>query len=417
MTKKNKGFKKLHLVRIPSSELTFGMHVAELDRPWLETPFMLQGFPIEKQEDLDALRNICEFVYIDALKSHYLNADSRSNPLAPGTPVIQYQTVQPVEAEIVQADPFYQTSLAEIHTLLHSTREKCALQTTAIRHHIKSCVDSIERNPSAMMWLTRIKHVDHYTAEHCLNVGVLAIALGRHLGLNRSQLELLGLCGMLHDVGKMRLDQSILNKEGSLTPQEFLHVKQHAMFGYDVLQEDVTLPLEVKVAALSHHERMDGRGYPKRLTADQIGFCTRVVSIVDAYDAITSRRCYSAPKSSAEALKILYEHSGTQFDQKLVVKFIECIGIYPPGSLVEMTSGEVGVVLSVSAENRLLPKVALLLDADKKPMRQTVVDLKLERASAGSVQHHIKSVLADGAYGIDLEAFTRSNINTGSLKS
>lgn len=415
MTNKRDSYRKLHLVKIPAEQLALGMHVAELDRPWLETPFLLQGFPVEKQEDLEALRNICEFVYIDVLKTHFLDADLRVNPIAPGSPTTRYQTLTPVETEICEASPTYRSSLDEIHVLLQSAGQHRALRTKNLKKQVKACVDSIERNPSAMLWLTRIKHADQYTAEHCLNVGVLAIALGRHLGVNRQQLEMLGLCGMLHDVGKMQLDQQILNKKGRLTADEFEHVKQHTLFGRDMLLKDALLPSEVVTAAYSHHEREDGAGYPEALPKTQIGFYSRVVSIVDAYDAITSRRCYSDPRTSAQALKILYENAGTQFDARLVVKFIECIGIYPPGCLVELDTGEVGVVLSVDPENRLLPRIALLLDADKCPQQQRIVDLKLERASSEGSQHRIKTVLMDGAHGVDLEAFTQHNIHVGEV--
>jgi HD-GYP domain-containing protein (c-di-GMP phosphodiesterase class II) len=214
----------------------------------------------------------------------------------------------------------------------------------------------------------------------------------------------------------MKLDQDILFKPTRLTEEEFNHIKLHAQHGRDLLLSDPMVPSEVIVAAYSHHERMDGRGYPEGLPEQSISFYARAVSIVDAYDAITSRRCYSSPKSSAQALKIIYESAGTHFDKKLAVKFIECIGIYPPGSVVEMDSGEVGVVLSADSDNRLLPKIALLRDANKHPIPQRVIDLKLERKKTSGVQHRIKSVLTDGAYDIDLEEFTRYNINLNGVK-
>lgn len=417
MSDKKKTYKKLHLVKVPTEQLELGMHVTKLDRPWLETPFLLQGFPINKQEDLDALRNICEYVYIDVLKTHYLSPDLRVNPIAPGTPTTRYQTTTTVEQEIRSASEAYQKSLTEIKSLLQAIGSGGdTIQAKLVKQHVRECVDSIERNPSAMMWLTRIKHADQYTAEHCVNVGVLAMTLGRHLGVNRQQLEMLGLAGVLHDVGKMKLDQDILFKKGRLTAEEFNHIKLHTTFGKELLISDPMLPGEIISAAYSHHERIDGRGYPEALPEMAISFYARAVSIVDAYDAITSRRCYSEPKPSAQALKILYENAGTHFDKKLVVKFIESIGIYPPGSVVEMDSGEVGVVLSADPENRLLPKIALLLDANKHPVAQRIIDLKLERSTASGPQHRIKAVLTDGAYGIDLEEFTRYNINLAGVR-
>lgn len=397
-------------VKVPADQLTLGMHVSELDRPWLDTPFLFQGFPIHDEDDLTALKNICDYVYIDVLKSQHLNGAVRTNMVGDDKR-LHYKVTREVEKEIDVAAHHYHQTYAEIEDILQRAYNNEVIPTEQIREHIKHCVDSIERNPSAMIWLTRIKNVDQYTAEHCLNVGLLAIALGRHLGVGRKHMELLGLCGMLHDVGKMRVDQDILNKPDKLTREEFEHIKLHANFGRDILIKDPDLPSEVPTAAFRHHERLDGTGYPDGIDASKSSFYTRAVTVVDAYDAITSRRCYSRGQTSASALKILYQHSGTQFDPALVVKFIECLGIYPPGALVEMVTGEVGVVLSVEPENRLLPKVALLLGTDKRPINQLIVDLKQQRELQARNPLRVKTVLMDGAHGIDLAKFTNDNIN------
>lgn len=402
-------------IKVPIEQLKLGMHVSRLDRPWLDTPFLFQGFPVHDEDDLTALKNICEYVYIDVLKTG-VSAEARSPMVGRSRPK-DYTIKTPVEKEIRLANEHYHKSYGEVERILDAAYQGDGIDTQEIRRHIKECVDSIERNPSAMMWLTRIKNVDKYTAEHCLNVGILAIALGRHVGVGRKHMELLGLCGMLHDVGKMKVDQGILNKPARLTQEEFEHIKQHVVFGREILIQDETLPNEVIAAAYNHHERQDGKGYPTGMDANTLNFYTKVVTIVDAYDAITSQRCYSRGNTSATALKILYDHSGTQFDPKLVVKFIECIGIYPPGALVEMSSGEVGVVLSVEPENRLLPKVALLLDENKKPTQQRIVDLKQQRDQGAQKQHRIKTVLMDGSFGLDLADFTEQNINLGEASS
>ncbi|MGB3620982.1 HD-GYP domain-containing protein [Ketobacter sp. MCCC 1A13808] len=398
-------------IKVPIDELELGMHVSALDRPWLDTPFLFQGFPLEDPDDLATLRNICEYVYIDVLKARHVSSDARTSPVDLDRCPENYALQAKVEEEITKAHISYQCSFTEVEQILDTAYVDKLPDTRVIREHISECVDSIERNPSAMLWLTRIKNADKYTAEHCLNVGLLAIAFGRHLGVGRKHMELLGLCGMLHDVGKMKVDQTILNKPGKLTKEEYEHIKLHVNFGWEILQQDTTLPEEVIAACHHHHERQDGQGYPDQLDANTLGFYTKVVTIVDAYDAITSQRCYSAGTTSAAALKILYDNSGTQFDPKLVVKFIECIGIYPPGALVEMMSGEVGVVISVDPVNRLLPKVALLLDANKNPMQQRIVDLKRQRDLDAERQLRIRKVLMDGSFGVDLFEFTTRNIN------
>ena len=317
-----------------------------------------------------------------------------------------------IESEIGRAAKAYSRSLAEIKYILQLIHDHQNIDIEQMMVVVHDCLESVIRNPSALLWLTRIKHVDQYTAEHCVNVGIQAMALGRHLGLGAKHIELLGLCGMLHDVGKMSLDQDILNKRGRLTPEDARHLRLHPVMGRDQLAKDPKVPQEVINVAYSHHERIDGKGYPEKLPAGRLDFYIRAITVVDAYDAITSERCYSPSKSPAEALKILYKNIGTQFDESLVIKFIECIGLYPPGSLVQMGTGEVGIVLSVDPLHRLSPKVALLLDDQKKPMQQLIVDLKHEPAALqGGMK--IAGVLADGAYGINLESFTFANIKLG----
>jgi putative nucleotidyltransferase with HDIG domain len=400
----------LHQVRIHPVQLQLGMYVCMLDRPWLETPFLFQGFLLSHDDDLFALRSLCDYVYVDLLLTRVDVSGLKPLKAISGLGPRAYPVTVDIELEIGRASKAYSRSLKEIKHILHCIHDHHNIDIEKMIVAIRGCLDSVIRNPSALLWLTRIKHVDQYTAEHCVNVGIQAMALGRHLGLGIKHMELLGLCGMLHDVGKMRLDQDILNKAGRLTIEEVHHVRLHPVMGRDVLSEDPKVPQEVINVAYSHHERTDGLGYPDQLPAGSLDFYTRAITVVDAYDAMTSRRCYSVGMSPAEALKILYNNVGTQFDENLVIKFIECIGLYPPGSLVEMNTGEVGIVISVSPLRRLSPKVALLLDSQKRPMQQLVVDLMYE-PSAKDGGMRVAGVLPDGAHGVSLESFSLANIN------
>ncbi len=406
--------KQLHQIRISSAQLQLGMYVSSLDRDWLETPFLFQGFLVDDPDDLFALRAMCEFVVVDLHKTRGLSFDPGTIKPSQERRGPAYAVTNDIQSEIRTANASYRLAFSEVRRMLQSVVAGGGFEAATMLTAVRSCMDSIIRNPSALMWLTRIKHVDQYTAEHCLNVGIEAMALGRHLGLGKKHIELLGLCGMLHDVGKMRVDQEILNKPGRLTRDEFELMKTHTTHGRDELSRDPDMPSQVIDAAYGHHERLDGTGYPRGIAASGLDFYTRVVTIVDAYDAITSVRCYSSGKSSAAALKILYENRNTQFDEKLVVKFIECIGLYPPGALVELSTGEVGVVLSVDPAQRLLPKVAIVRNAQKAPVLQRVVDLAAEPLVEGVRPLSVARVLADGEFGVDLETFTLQNINLGS---
>lgn len=400
-----------HQIRLSTADVLPGMYIAELDRDWLETPFLFQGFQLNDPDDLCTLRNLCDYVVVDLRRSRSDTSDIPTHSRGAESLFSGYRLASDIEDEIKAANAGYRSAFNEVRTMLRGVHLGDGFNTDNMRQAVRACLDSVIRNPSALLWLTRIKHVDQYTAEHCLNVGIQAMALGRHLGLGRKHIELLGLCGMLHDVGKMRVDQNILNKPGRVSREEFEHLKLHVTFGREELLKDPDMPQQVVAAAYCHHERLDGKGYPLGAPRESLGFYTRLVTIVDAYDAITSMRCYSAGKSSAAALKILYDNRGTQFDEKLVVKFIECIGLYPPGALVEMNSGEIGVVLSVDPAHRLQPKVALVRDASKQPMVQRIVDLAAESSLLPDQRLRIARVLADGEFGVDLEDFTIRNIH------
>ncbi|MEH6549439.1 MAG: HD-GYP domain-containing protein [Pseudomonadales bacterium] len=398
----------VQLVKVPVARLREGMYVSKLDRPWVGTPFMFQGFPISGKDELRKLRNICDYVFVDVRKSKPADREIAFFDLA-DIKRTEYKLQVAVEQELNQAASTYKDTLRQTKSLLQDAKTHGEINGRKLKRNVKLCVDSVTRNPNALVWLTAIKHQDAYTLEHSVNVGVLAIALGRQLGLPRQQLETLGLCGMLHDVGKAGIDQAILNKSGTLTAEELEHIKSHVAVGRDMLLHDPLIAPEILEAVFSHHERVDGGGYPSGTSSEALSFYTRVITIVDAYDAMTSDRVYTKSISSTKALKILYNERGKQFDQQLVVAFIQCMGLYPPGCLVEMESGEVGLVIAADPHSRLQPKVALIRDKNKKTVQQIIVDLKKEGETGEA--YKIKRALKDGSYGVSLEKITRENIN------
>ena len=252
-----------------------------------------------------------------------------------------------------------------------------------------------------MMWLGKLRNKDNYIAEHCLNVGILAIAFGRHLDLSLDELEMLGMCGMLHDVGKLKVDQKILDKPSRLSEEEFSIIQDHCRIGKDILSKDENMPKAVIEAAFGHHERVDGGGYPRGVKANSLNLYTRMISIVDTYDAITTNRCYDKSRPATEAIKILFSCRNSQFEPILVEKFIECLGIYPTGSLVELKSGEGAVVIDSNKNSRLNPKVSIVLDEEKHSRSPLVVDTSAD--SSDEAERTIKRVLDENDYQVDLE--------------
>jgi putative nucleotidyltransferase with HDIG domain len=264
-------------------------------------------------------------------------------------------------------------------------------------------------NPDALLWMGKLRQKDEYTSEHCLNVGLLAMTFGRHLGASEEELNTMGLCGILHDVGKMKTPLDVLNKEGKLTADEYVTIKSHPVDGRDILISHEDVHHSAVDVCYSHHEALDGTGYPCGLKANNIPDMTRMITICDVYDAITNERVYKKGQSSLEALKVLYQNRSTKFDKRLVTEFIECMGLYPPGSLVGLKNGEVGIVISTNYRHRHLPKVLIVRDSKKMPLREKVINLETQAGTENN-EYIIQTVIPNGNHGIRIEQYIKKGL-------
>lgn len=404
---------ELYKKRVSVIALRPGMFVCELDRPWSQTPFLFQGFPLLSEDDVLAVQLHCEYVFID---------ESRALAIGARTGALQLQPL--VDEALAPRRPGPQVSLAEeaehagfVHAHGKAVIEKVfdsvlaghAIRLQDCRALVRQCVDSLIRNENALIWFSRLKTRDEYTALHCLSVSVLSAGFARHLGHSKAEMEEIGLAGLLHDIGKIQLDQAILNKPDKLTPEEFAHVKQHASFGFQLLTEQGVgdWPL---TAAHSHHERLDGRGYPQGLTADQIPYVARLIAVVDCYDAITSHRVYDAARSTNRAFRILMEESGNHFEAELVEKFIEWIGVYPVGTIVELHTGEIGIVVAVNPQARLKPELMIVRDELQFVCTPRYLDLaSLPRDHHGQ-PYRIRDSHPNHSFGIDFQQYERDGL-------
>ena len=440
---------ELKEVQIPVEELELGMHVVRLDRDWIETDFLMQGFIINTPGDIDDLRRQCKFVFIEArITTVPATPAGRSEAASPprerrrekqglfarlmdkpkprpvvtarpaagagGPPSVDkkvtYINKINVQAELAKSENTYTSAKITVKSIMSGIRLGRMIDMNQARETVNTIVDSVLRNKDALAWLTKIKEKDNYTAEHSLNVCILATAFARHLGHDEEDIRKIALSGLLHDVGKSRVPDDILNKEGRFDDQEFEIMKMHTVYGRDLLMSLSDADRVAIDVAHSHHERIDGKGYPRRLKENQIPYFAKVVSLADCYDAITSTRCYDKGRASMEALDIIYKCRGTQFDEHLALEFIRCIGIYPPGSIVQFTNGEVGIVLATDEQNKLKPKVLLVLDADKKRRQERVVDLMRGGKDMHGQPYSITQELANGTYGVDLQEYLRKGL-------
>jgi len=418
--------------RIDCSRLTLGMRVIELDRPWVESPFIIKGFRITSPREIAQLQQHCNYVYIaeqtpagdgtsavteplDMEPIDIQPAELEPEPIATEQNVSypsdhyqkpscehRYSDSQSVAEALPQAVSAHNMATSTVKDFMAGQRLGKTFDCGTAKQAVKQCVDSVIANEKAMLWLSLLKDVDEYTAQHSVNVGLLSIVLGRAEGLSRQELETVGLCGMMHDIGKSIIPLEILNKTGAFSGDEFEIMKTHTTRGYDIINRNPDIESLVAEVAYSHHERLNGRGYPRGLPAESISYFTRIVAIADTYDAITSKRVYSPAKNSLEALTVLIGARGSHFDEGLVQRFIECIGVYPVGSIAELSTREVAIVLPSPADQHHSPRVLRVRDHNKKPCEEELLNLHDEPLDQYGEVIRINHLLSEGLFDIEL---------------
>jgi HD-GYP domain-containing protein (c-di-GMP phosphodiesterase class II) len=397
-----------HKVKVDVGDLKIGMYVCELDRPWLDSPFLFQGFMLSTQAEVEAVQKVCEYVYIDTYRTKY--PETAQTRRMPGSSSISWNAAPPekslsVEQEMEHAEKTHRQATRLVKAFMDEIRYGRGIDIQLAREAVSECVDSIYRNPDAMLLLTQLKNRDEYTSQHSMNVCIFSIVLGRYLGMPVRDLQNLGLSGLMHDMGKMKVPLEVLNKPGRLTDEEMDLVKAHTTHGRDILMSTRGIYPGAIDVAYEHHENLDGSGYPRGLTDAQLMPFTRIVAVVDTYDAVTSDRVYQSGRTHMDAIKILNAECGRRLDTDLTGKFIECLGIYPAGSLVEMSNEEVALVIEVNPRQKLKPKVIMLLDPDKNPQPHRIVDLaKLDLDHCGQ-PYRIKTMLKNGTYNVDIRQY------------
>ncbi len=329
-------------------------------------------------------------------------------PSPVGRPVTEiriYHDAVPVEQELSRANESFARATETVSAVIRDIREGKGLQLEAVEEVVEDLVESIIRHPGALQLVSRLREANESAYTHALQVAVLLVSFGRELGFARAELTQLGQVGMLLDVGKMRVDQAILTKRGNLTADEFEQVKRHVQHGLDIIQPSGVAHPDVIAGVAQHHERLDGSGYPNALKEGEIGAFGQMAGIVDVFSAITSVRPYGEPSSAYDAMRQLQGWSGTYFNTGLVEQFIQAIGIFPVGTLVELSTGEIGVVLEQNRARRLKPKVLVIADQDKTPLKIPItVDLLYGGGSSGE-RPYIRRGLPTESSAIDAKEY------------
>ncbi len=401
---------------IPVEQLQFGMYVSELDRPWTDTPFLFQGFVIEDEKQLETLRKYCKKVYVDPEKNTALPdrgplkkkpaGAKQQSVLESITRKVVYEEKVSVDVELPAARAAQNKTEAALKDVLETVRAGKVIDAPRVREAVTSMTDSVVRNPDAMLLLSKMKEQSDYAHDRALGVSIYMITFGRFLQLPREQLDLLGMLGLLLDVGKVRLPAGLLEKREKLTEEERKLCNSHVHESVAILKETAGLPSELPGLAALHHERYDGSGYPEGLKGPEIGLFGSIAGMIDCFDALTRQRPYAEALSPSNALSKLYDWRDVQFDGSLVQQLIQCIGIYPVGAAVELNTGEIGIVIAQNLVRRLQPRVMVVLDAKGNPIRpQKILDLVKEPKAGPDMPYRIKRTLEKGSVAIDASEF------------
>lgn len=400
-------------MKIDIGALEVGMHVCELDIPWEKTSYPLQGFTIQSQKDISKLLSQCKHVYIDERfyterkKPKNLSVSERKSRIQKSFPnkLKTYKDSETWKNEFPKAQKAVEALSSSIKEVFSDFTRFKTLNIVQMKQSVEPMIDSISRNPDACIWLARMKKEDNYIYEHSLSASIWAVALGRQLGLGKGDLKSLAIGALLFDIGKLELDPDLLNAQRKLTKEEFEVIKTHV--GHTLVLVKNTKGINKSILSMieQHHERHNGQGYPQGIQGNDIHVYARIAAIVDCYDAITSNRPYADALPPSEAIKKLYDWRDSEFQSELVEEFIQAIGIYPAGSLVELSSGEVAIVLAEYRARRLRPEVMILLDKNKKAVKDTIIVNLFEKThTADGDSLDIVKSLEPKAYGINMES-------------
>jgi HD-GYP domain-containing protein (c-di-GMP phosphodiesterase class II) len=399
--------------KIPVEQLKPGMYVADLGSDWMAHPFLRGAFAV-KDEAM-----ICKIVeagihevYIDPAKGldvpdaptrqevvRQLDEEMHQVAAAP-PPAPRVSTVE----EMGRAKKVHTEANKIIHNIMHDVRLGKQVSVEAVEPVVERVTESILRNSGALLSLCRVKNKDDYTFLHSVSVCALLVSFCHAVGLDAATIRLAGIGGMLHDIGKVRVPDEILNKPGRLTEAEFDAMKLHVVESKNVLEQTPGIAEISMQIAYEHHERYDGSGYAQGLKGEAISKMGQMAAICDVYDAITSNRVYHQGMAPHEALRKIFEWSKFHFNPALVQQFLRTIGIYPVGTLVMLDSGRIGVVLEQFQDKLLQPLVRVFYDS-KRRQYLPPEDVNLSKSFGAGGADKIASYETPEKWGIDLSRF------------
>jgi HD-GYP domain-containing protein (c-di-GMP phosphodiesterase class II) len=393
----------MELKEIPVGELKLGMYVSKLDRPWTETPFVFQGFILRSEKQIDVIKKYCSMVFVDPEKEDLSEAETHAGMTAAsirGTTV--YKDSATLDAELPRARSAIAETTNVLRQISHDVQVGGAVDGAKVRQAASDITESVVRNPDAATLLVQIQEKSGESFSRAVHVSVTMSIFGRFLQLPRESIELLGLLGLLQDAGKLKLPTALLEKREPLSAEEAALYQTHVDHSVEILTKTPGLPNELPGLASLHHEHFDGSGYPRGLRGVAIALPGMIAAIVDAFDTLVAPLPQGKHMSPSNALNVIYKGRGTLFQPALVEQFIQCVGVYPVGSAVELNTGETGIVIAQNPLRRLQPRVMVVKDAKGYENRPyTMLDLAKEPKATPDEIYRIRRTLEYDAIKVD----------------
>lgn len=401
------------LKKIRVQDLRLGMYIQEICGSWMEHPFWKKTFELTSEGDLRTLKTCgIREVWIDTGKGLDVEGEAAATTpeeeekhIEQELQLLAQNEPEPVQRvslqqEIQRARAVLEQGKEAVTSMFGEARMGNALKISDAGPLVDEISDSIARNPEAFLNLARLKNADNYTYLHSVAVCGLMIALGKQLGLNGRTLKDAGVAGLMHDVGKALIPDKVLNKPGKLTDEEFAVIKGHPRKGWEILNVSEGANEIALDVCLHHHERVDGNGYPEKISGDKLTLFARMGAVCDVYDALTSNRCYKNGWEPAEALRKMAEWRQGHFDERVFHAFVRAVGIYPTGTLVKLKSGHLAVVVEQTDKGLLTPIVkAFFSTRSNEPFPAQTIDLSESQEAITNIEDPVK-------WGFDLQQIT-----------
>ena len=315
--------------KIDVSDLRVGMYVVDTGLSWIDYPLLYseEGTIADASQLETIVEQGYKHVFIDPERGPAGPVEESPSPgdmAAPGElPDEPAPDKVPIEEEMAVARKLYSDSLRFAHEFLEDVKNGTRIDIKQSERFVDEMIDSVMRNADALVSLSKLRAFDEYTFTHSINVAVLSLAFGKHLKLNREAMQVLGSSALFHDVGKALIPEEILNKPGRLTDEEFAVIKSHPAKGHEIMKKQVGIDKRILRGIAEHHEKINGNGYPRRLSGDKIGLMGKLISLADVYDALASRRVYKTSYNHDMVRAIIMQDRGTHFDPRLVDAFLE----------------------------------------------------------------------------------------------